>query len=110
MIRITYKLMTFIIYMRLLLESYQYLLLCSISEAYKFNISTKNKQTSLVISYTFLISCLVFYFFIIYQFRVTLNLLNRKYYSHFYELFSGLKESNKARLYTVLLMSRRLVL
>ena len=110
LIKITYNLMTFTVYIRLLLENYQYMLLASISEAYKFNLSAENKLASLVISYMFLISCIAFYVFIIYQFYVTLIWLNRKYHPYFDELFAGLKESNKARLYTILLVTRRLVL
>ena len=102
--------MTFAVYIRLLLENSQYMLLCSISEAYKFELSRKNNRVSLCLTYLFLISSIVFYIFIIYQFHVTRVWLNRKYYTYSEELFGGLKESNKARAYIILLSIKRLLL
>ena len=102
--------MTFAIYIRLVQENYQNLVLSSISEVYKFGISEKNRQVSLSIAYLFLISCIVFYFFIIYQFQTTRVWIRRKEYAYSEELFAGLKQSNKARSFTVALITRRLLL
>ena len=109
-IKIACKVMTFTVYIRLIMENYQYMLLCSISEAYKVDFSNKNKQVSLFLSYFFMVSCFCFFIFIIYQYQVTKVWLNRKYYLYGEELFAGLKETNMARTYPVLLTLKRLVL
>ena len=57
-INIICKILTFTAYLRLVLENFQYMLLCSISEAYRFDTSTKNRRTSLIITYTFAVLCI----------------------------------------------------
>ena len=52
------KFMTFSAYIRLVLENFQYMLLCSISEAYEFNFSTQNRKVSLILAYFFMILCI----------------------------------------------------
>ena len=110
LINIICTIMTFTAYIRLLLENFQYMLLCSISEAYEFDLSTKKRKVSLFLAHFFLITSTAFYFFIIYQFQATRTWLNRKYYKYSEELFGGLKESNKARSYTIFLTTRRFLL
>ena len=107
-INIACKTMTFTVYIRLIIENFQYMFLCSISEVYNVDFSNANKRVSLFFSHFFLVSCLCFFIFIIYQFQATKVWLNRKYYSYSEELFTGLKENNKARLYPIFLTTRRL--
>ena len=109
-VKALYKFMTLTVYIRLVLENLQFIFLCTISEANRFDSSSNNKKASLLITYSLIAICFIFYIFIIYEFCVTRKRLSRS--THFYsrELFAGLKGNNKARLYTTLLVSRRLVL
>ena len=102
--------MTFSAYIRLLLENFQYMLLCSISEVYRFDFTIKNRKISSSIAYSFIVAYALFFLFILYQFRATNIMIRRQHYSYSEELFSGLKDSNKARSYTILFTSRRLAL
>ena len=102
--------MTFTTYIRLFLENLMLMLISSISEAYRSDISRTSRKVSLLMAYFFLTLCFLFFFFIIYQFRATKRWLNRIKYTYSEELFAGLKESNKARFYTLSLVTRRLCL
>ena len=102
--------MSFTAYIRLLLENMLYIMLCSFSELYRFDLSSKNRWISLIIAFVFILLCFAFYSFIIYQFRATKLRLKRVQYAYSGELFSGLKESNTARTYSVLFATRRLII
>ena len=101
MVNIIWKMMTFAIYIRLVLENLQFMLLCSFSEAYEFDLSSNSKKMSIFIAYIFIISCFVFYFLIIRQYQVTKIKFKRKSNWYSEEMFAGLKETNQARSYTV---------
>ena len=102
--------MTFTVYIRLMMTSYQYLLLCSLSEVYNFNSSTRMRLISLIIAYLFMASCHLFYIFAIYQVKTTKRWSDKKNFVYIRELFSGMKENDKAKAYSVLLLTRRLFL
>ena len=102
--------MSFTAYIRLLLENMLYMMLCSFSEAYRFDLSSENRKISLIIAFFFILLCFMFYFFIIYQFHKTKIVLKRVQYSYSEELFAGLKDGNKARAYSILFVTRRLIL
>ena len=61
-------------------------------------------------SFMFMVLCIAFYVFIIYQFRVTQDKEKRAKYSYSKELFTGLKETNEARTYSIFFATRRLIL
>ena len=102
--------MSFAAYIRLFLENVLYILLCSFSELYRLDFSSKNRKISFVISLVFIWLSFAFYSFIIYQFCVTRQKLKRARYSYSEELFVGLKETNMARTYSILLVTRRITL
>ena len=110
LVNIIWKMMTFAIYIRLVLENLQFMLLCSFSEAYEFDLSSNSKKMSIFIAYIFIISCFVFYILIIRQYQVTKIKLKRKVNWYAEEMFAGLKETNQARSYTIFLITRRLYL
>ena len=110
MVDYAYKVMTLAVYIRLLQENYQNIVLSSISEVYNFDVSDNRRTVSLSVAYLFLISSIVFYFFTVYQFYKTRVRSARNSYAYSEELFSGLKMSNKARLFTVALITRILLL
>ena len=105
-----YMVMTLAVYIRLLQENYQNIVLSSISEVYNFDVSDNRRTVSLSVAYLFLISSIVFYFFTVYQFYKTRVRSTRNNYAYSEELFSGIKVSNKARLFTVALITRILLL
>ena len=102
--------MTFTAYIRLMMISYQYLLLCSMSEVYSFNSSTRIRLVSLILAYFFMASCCSFYIFTIFQYKTTKRWSDKNNYIYIQEIFSGMKENDKARAYSILLISRRLFL
>ena len=102
--------MSFAAYIRLFLESVLYILLSSFSELYRLDFSSKNRKISFVLACVFIWLSFVFYSFIIYQFCVTRQKLKRAQYSYSEELFVGLKETNMARTYSILLVTRRITL
>ena len=93
-----------------MLENYQNILLSSISEAYESDVPSKNRKVSLLIACVFIIIIIAFYIFMIYQFWSTKVARRRKHYAYSQELFAGLKESNKARAYNMILIARLIIL
>ena len=110
LINVMFQMLTFTIYLRLILESTQYILLCSVSEIYKFEVSSMYAKISLIVACNVTAALCAFYFFIIYEFQATKIWLNRKYHSYSEELFAGLKDNTKARSYSILLFTRRIIL
>ena len=107
---IVYRFMTFTVYIRLIIENFQNLALSSMSEIYRFEFSSKNRLVSLFCAWLFIIFSILFYIFIVYQFWLTKESHKRVSYAYSKELFSGLKKTNKARAYTMIMISRQLFL
>ena len=104
------KYMTLGAYIRLMMEKFEFILLSAVSEAYEFNFSDDNRRVSLGISYLFIVACLTFTIFIVYQFSATKSLVNKSNYRYSEELFAGLKENNNTRIHTLFLVIRLLIL
>ena len=102
--------MTFNIYMRLLLESYQYLTISSVSEINQIDLNTNSKIVSFIISIVFLLLLLLFITFIFYQNCMITKSTTRNTRKWFIELFVGLRDKRVARAYVLLLTIRRVIL
>ena len=102
-----FVILTFGIYIRIILESNQYLLISAVNEVYEFNTSTSLK----IVSLTFAIFVLIFWVAMIVivgclaasSYEVTEGNHNR-----FGEIFSGLK-IGKSKFYSLLLLLRRAI-
>ena len=103
-----YFILTFGYYIRVMLESNQYLLVSTVNEFSLLNTSNKMRISSLFIAILILISLL---FTIIFVMHLALTVEKRTKYQHdkFGEFFTGIKTQKTARLYIWALMLRRAV-
>ena len=100
--------LSFGFYLRLWMETNQYLLMSSISEMHQFN----NYNQSRILSFMFsLCLSVIWTTFIIFVCYLALNFKNLKFkkLNMFGELFDGIKDNLKSRLYVVALLLRRAV-
>ena len=102
-----FELFTFTIYIRVILESLQLLLLSSVSEVYQLNFS----NTSRIISYQFAILVVVLCIGLM---ALTAVVSVKRAINSFFdergkldELFGGLKQTKRAHMYNFVLMTRR---
>ncbi|CAI2387018.1 unnamed protein product [Moneuplotes crassus] len=101
---------TFGVYIRLLLQASMFMALVATSEILKFDTPTLSLELSLVISFIMVFLIAVVYAFSWYIcLKSSGNADSGDYYkSVFNELYSGLKSSTKSRVYTPILLTRRL--
>ena len=107
-IRKIFELMTFALYIRLMLELSQFFMVSWINEIYTFDISEDLKLLSVIVSILILTSLLMFVIFIG-IFALSKYKANEGEHNKMNEFFNGLKSDKKYRFYVVVLMSRRLV-
>ena len=105
-----FKLFTFAIYIRIIIQSYQYFLITSWSEIRDFDYSSLSRIISLIISILILSLWLFIFVFLIILWTKGVNSNTKGAWKYFIELFSGFKLSNKARLFTVLEIFKKLFL
>ena len=106
-LEIIYQLFSYTIYIRLILEANQFLILSSFQELRTWNIYGTSKIISLIISFIgaiFWISLIVISFF---HWNHNKDLESIDHYMPFKELFNGLKNNRKPRLYSTALLLRR---
>ena len=105
---------TFALYIRLILEAYQYILLSSVYEIYTFDISSTSKIVSFGIACSFALFCVLCFLFVLFMtLCIPIKHLNIKSkwakFSVFNGFYSGIKDKKFQRLYTPLLLLRRIV-
>lgn len=104
-IKYLFQFLTFTVYIRMIMEGYQYLLLSSVSEIYYV-------QDSTVFSYLFalLIAAFCIAFVIITSYATAYYDYDPEKFSKTQELYAGLKPIKTVRIYSVFILLRRLVL
>ena len=109
LIRKLYRVMTFGLYIRLILEIYVFLLLASISEVYMFSSSSDSKQVSLSIACLIIAFCAGFVCLSVWQYFKSFKDVSLESMIYFTEFFSGIKANGKARTYSTIFLLRRTV-
>ena len=100
--------LTFGYYIRNFIETFQYMLISSISEVKRLEFNTKSKMLSFAISIILILIWLIFAIFsLIMSCRV--NKMHDQQRDKFGELFVGLKQSKTARFYTVSWLIKKLI-
>lgn len=94
---------TFAIYIRMLIEAYQFMLLSCISEISLSKTSSSSKTASLIFAFATLLLCLVIVAVGIFHFR------NQKHQC-FSEYESGTKDAKIHRIFTTIFLIRKIVL
>ena len=100
------NLFTFNIYIRMIIESFQYLLIGAWVEIYTSNTSDGVRKASYIFSIIIAISC---YLFIILSFLVIWCSVRPQTHNIFGEFFIGLKQTFRAKIYTPLQLIRKLL-
>ena len=100
----------FTIYIRLFLETSQYVLLTSFYELTEFNIQSSPQIVSLIISLLIYILCLAYLTFSVYLWIKHRRYFDKHEHKHFKEMFNGIRNRHRARSYTSMLMLRRVIL
>jgi membrane protein implicated in regulation of membrane protease activity len=96
---------TFALYIRLVIQSYQYLTIISVSGMYLMDLSNLSRLVSFITSFSIAAFLILTLAAGTYIWRKCLSSN-----SNFQEIFSGLKMKPAARSYQLLLMLRRLIL
>ena len=102
-----YQLFAFTIYLRLILEASQFLMLSWFEELKSWNVSNASRIISLWIA---MFATLIWISLIILSFLnwyKNKNIESTNHYMPFKELFGGIKDQSKPRLYSTVLLSRR---
>ena len=100
----------FTIYIRLFLETSQYVVLTSFYEVTEFNIQSLPQIVSLIISLLIYGLCLAFLIFSIYLWIKHKRYFDKNEHKYFKEMFNGIRNRHRAWLYTSTLMFRRVIL
>ena len=102
------KIMTFGYYIRLLLETQQFMMLSAISEVNRLGVTSAANIVSFILSIVIIIACVCFIILTI-RFAVKPPKIEQDEYDKFGNIFEGLKKDKLKRLYTLWLMIRRIL-
>lgn len=105
--QILYELFHFTIYLRLLLEAYQFLMMSSVSELYQMKY---DEYASFSIAAMIFILCLFLLGLSYHLYSSTKKFYDDDQHYHCKEIVRGLKDTKSARMYTFLLVFRRFAL
>ena len=103
-----YALMTFAIYVRLIIQSFLLVLFSSFSEAYEFKVDTTAQIISFSINIIFIIFISAFIMWCIWQVKKAHPALNPLKQFYFTELFSELKHTSLSRLSPIVFLGQRI--
>ena len=103
-----YVILTFAYYIRLILETNQYLLISSIYEIYKFNITQGLKILSLIVALIALFGSLFIIGLILYLLLSSYQ-ISENSHNKLEEFFWGVKQTKRSRVYICIFLIRRLV-
>ena len=104
-----YKMITFTVYIRLLLEAFLFLYLSSIFEVYNLNFKTAAKIISYIFSIFLLIALLMIMASVVILWIISRNDVFNIEISMFRELFEGIKEGKYPRLFQTVFLTRRML-
>ena len=100
------KILTFSTYIRIILESFQIMLISSISEIFNLNTSSSSKSYSLISAFLIFAFCwLIIWLILVLIWKMKNSEESR--FTKYEELFSGLKENTSSRQFRVLHLLRR---
>ena len=100
---------TFLIYIRIILQSFELMAISTVYEIYNYDVSNALNISSLVISCIMIILSFAYIFGIFVFVKHSLGMNFEKSNSYCKELINGLKETKKARLYYSFFTLRRLI-
>ena len=106
------ELFTFALYIRIILESNQFILIAWVSEMYQFNFNETKRKISIIIAFLILIAWIALIVItILITFSKDVNKLSesKDKKSKFAHLFDGLSPNKKSRLFAWLLQIRRAI-
>ena len=106
------ELFTFALYIRIILESNQFILIAWVSEMYQFNFNETKRKISIIIAFLILIAWIALILItILFAFSNNANKLSESpdKISKFAHLFDGLSPNKKSRLFAWLLQIRRAI-
>ena len=104
-----YQFFAFSFYIRILLETNQFLMLSSFSELYEFNTSSTSNIISLLSAFAGAFICIWLILLSLINYVLNRNVENIETYNALKEFFSGIKHGNYSKLYSTLLLMRRMV-
>ena len=107
LVRSIIQIMTFGYYIRLLLETQQFMMMSAISEVNRLGVTSAANIFSFILSIAIIIACVCFLILTI-RFTIKPPKIEQDEYDKFGNIFEGLKEGKRKRLYTLWLMIRRI--
>ena len=101
-----YRLFTLCLYLRLFMETFQFLLIWSTDEIFKFNHETESKTTSLAIAF---VVFALWTLFVLFTLLLTIREVKAvgQENKYFNELFNGTKETKFSRFYSFVFIIRK---
>ena len=103
-----YYILTFGYYIRTVIESYQFLLISSVSEINIFNVNSSSHMSSLVVAFLILIVWIIFAIFSLILVSASIPKTNNEH-NKFSELYAGLRNTTWARVYLTFQLMRRIL-
>ena len=103
----TYQFFAFSLYLRILLEANQFLLISSLSELHEWKASNQSKIISLIFAFIGAFVCLWFIWLSVVNWVRHRNTESMDNYIPWKELFSGIKSTSWSKLYSTFLLTRR---
>ena len=108
--KMTFKFFTLAVYIRTVLEAYQYLLICSVYEVDFFSTNSIDQWISIVFAFLLLFFCIKFFGIIVWKTYWQNPHLKDLDTKAFKELFEGIKITRTAKWFNTMLVLRRMLL
>ena len=102
-----YKLFTLWLYLRLIMQAYQFLLICSVDEIHLFRTSTSSEISSLVIAILVFVFWVMFAKFVLVLTFKQIYLSPNESKSYFEEIFNGTKDTKFSKYYSFMFIMRK---
>ena len=105
-----YKLFTLCLYLRLLIEAYQFILICSTNEIYKFRYDSGGKIASLIIAFIVFILSIIFLIMVLIVTVMEVRGNSDKTKTLFSEFFNGTKDTKLSKFFTFMFIVRKAII
>ena len=102
-----YRLFTLWLYLRLIMQAYQFLLICSVDEIHSFKTSTSSEISSLAIAILVFVVWVMFTKFVLVLTFKQIYLSPNKSISYFDEIFNGTKDTKYSKYYSFMFIMRK---
>ena len=102
-----YKLFTLWLYLRILMEAYQFLLICSTDEIYKFSNNSDGKLTSLILAFIVFILWIAFALLVLIITIKEVKGVSERTHSLFKEFFNGTKDTKLSKWFSFMFIIRK---